>query len=69
MDGRRRRVERVNGDFLGCVIEQGQHEIHFVFRPASIYYGQRLSIVGFVILSMMAAASLMAERLQRRALR
>jgi hypothetical protein len=69
VDGRRRRVERVNGDFLGCVIEKGTHKIHFIFRPASIYYGQRLSIVGFVILSMMASASFMAERLQRRALR
>ncbi|MHB1424811.1 MAG: YfhO family protein [Gemmataceae bacterium] len=54
VDGEPRRVERVNGDFLGCEIEPGRHEVRFVFRPRSIYYGRRLSLFGFVLTVMIA---------------
>jgi hypothetical protein len=66
IDGERESVERVNGDFLGCVLERGTHEVRFVFRPASIYYGRRLSLFGFVLALLTAAASLMAAWLARK---
>ncbi|MHB1422407.1 MAG: YfhO family protein [Gemmataceae bacterium] len=42
-------VERVNGDFLGCVVESGEHEVRFVFRPACIRRGLVLSLAGFAL--------------------
>jgi Bacterial membrane protein YfhO len=42
----RRTIMRVNGDFMGCPVEPGKGEIHFRFRPASLRYGEWLSILG-----------------------
>jgi hypothetical protein len=42
-------VECVNGDFLGCIVERDNHQVHFVFRPACIRYGRLLSLAGFVL--------------------
>ncbi|MGH7226600.1 MAG: YfhO family protein, partial [Gemmataceae bacterium] len=42
-------VERVNGDFLGCVVERGEHKVRFVFRPACIRRGLILSLAGFAL--------------------
>ncbi len=50
-------VERVNGDFLGCVIEGGEHEVRFVFRPACIRYGRLLSMAGFALIFAIAVLS------------
>jgi hypothetical protein len=50
-------VERVNGDFLGCVVESGEHEVRFVFRPASVLYGRLLSRIGFGIVLLIAVVS------------
>jgi hypothetical protein len=66
VDGESRRVERVNGDFLGCVLEGGTHDVRFVFRPASIYYGRRLSLCGLAIALLIAVAMLTAARLSHR---
>jgi Bacterial membrane protein YfhO len=33
IDGRPNRIVRVNGDFLGCGIEAGEHRVDFRFRP------------------------------------
>ena len=57
VDGGRRSVERVNGDFLGCVLEPGTHEVRFVFHPMSIYYGLRLSFVGLFLALLCAIVS------------
>jgi hypothetical protein len=58
VDGQSAPIERVNGDFLGCRIEAGTHEVHFVFRPASIYYGRILSLSGLGIALLLAAGSI-----------
>jgi hypothetical protein len=50
-------VERVNGDFLGCVVEGGRHQVRFVFRPACIHYGRRLSLAGGGIALLIAGFS------------
>ncbi|HWG45152.1 MAG TPA: YfhO family protein, partial [Gemmataceae bacterium] len=50
-------VERVNGDFLGCVVEAGEHDVRFVFRPPSVLYGRLLSRIGFGIVLLIAGVS------------
>ncbi|MGH7171268.1 MAG: YfhO family protein, partial [Gemmataceae bacterium] len=50
-------VERVNGDFLGCVVEAGEHRVRFVFRPACIRYGRLLSLAAGGIALLIAAIS------------
>jgi hypothetical protein len=50
-------VERVNGDFLGCVVERGEHLVRFVFRPACIRRGLFLSLAGFALTVLIAAIS------------
>jgi hypothetical protein len=65
VDGERSSVERVNGDFLGCVLERGTHEVRFVFRPASIYYGRRLSLIGFALALLIALWSVCTPNIRR----
>ena len=38
-------VERVNGDFMGCVVDGGDHQVDFAFRPASLWWGKMLSLI------------------------
>jgi hypothetical protein len=64
VDGERRSVERVNGDFLGCVLERGTHEVRFTFRPVSIYYGRRLSLCGLALAVIATIGSFAASRLR-----
>lgn len=45
-DGQTLPVIRVNGDFLGCVMPPGQHDVQLEFRARSLYYGRILSWVG-----------------------
>jgi hypothetical protein len=39
VDGRPQPVLRVNGDFLGCPVAAGRHEVVFEFRPRSLALG------------------------------
>jgi uncharacterized membrane protein YfhO len=39
-------VVRVNGDFLGCVLEPGMTQIELQFRPTSLRVGKILSWCG-----------------------
>lgn len=48
IDGRPHEVIRVNGDFMGCVVEPGRHEVRLSFQPASLIWGRRLSLAGIV---------------------
>jgi hypothetical protein len=48
IDGLPARLERVNGDFFGCLVPPGAHEIVFAFRPASLFWGRLLSGAGFL---------------------
>jgi hypothetical protein len=45
-DGTPCRVLRVYGDFMGCVVEAGEHEVAFRFEPQSVEQGLRLALLG-----------------------
>jgi hypothetical protein len=51
VDGRTRRVHRVYGDFMGCLVEPGRHQVRFQFQPQSLAVGRVVSLValGLVI--------------------
>jgi hypothetical protein len=46
IDGRPTPILRVNGDFFGCAVPAGRHEVRLVFRPASLRYGKAISVLG-----------------------
>ncbi len=62
VDGAPASMECVNGDFLGCVVEGGEHEVRFLFRPASIHYGRMFSLGGLAIALLLIARSLLQLR-------
>jgi hypothetical protein len=45
-DGEPCPVVRVYGDFMGCVVQPGEHVVHFRFEPRSLVLGMRLSAMG-----------------------
>lgn len=53
VDGTSAAVLRVNGDFLGCVVDAGAHRVEFRFRPRSFVLGASLSALG--VLTLIAA--------------
>ncbi|HEV2972131.1 MAG TPA: YfhO family protein [Pirellulales bacterium] len=53
-----RAIMRVNGDFMGCLVEPGKSEIHFRFRPASLRYGEWLSILGLGFIAVAVLSSI-----------
>jgi hypothetical protein len=46
MDGRPVPLQRVNGDFLGCVVTAGQHTVKLRFDPPCLRWGRALSLAG-----------------------
>jgi hypothetical protein len=52
--GEDRPVYRVNGDFLGCVIDPGEEEIVWEFQPDSLRQGRLLSLFGLGMLPLAA---------------
>ena len=46
VDGVERPILRVNGDFLGCVLEAGDHQVVLEFRPLSLRLGTLVSACG-----------------------
>jgi uncharacterized membrane protein YfhO len=46
VDGVARPVYRAYGDFMGCVVEGGRHQVTFVFAPGSLTLGKWLSLIG-----------------------
>jgi membrane protein YfhO len=55
IDGRDAQVIRVNGDFLGCVVEAGSHRVELRFLPRSFVLGAFISAGGLVCLALLAA--------------
>ena len=39
---------RINGDFIGCVVEPGTHAIVLTFWPSSFTIGCVLSLIGML---------------------
>ena len=44
-------VYRVNGDFLGCVVEPGRHRVVWEFRPHSLALGKQASLTGLGLIA------------------
>jgi uncharacterized membrane protein YfhO len=51
IDGIRMRMVRVEGDFLGCVVDGGVHTVTLRFRPRSFLYGAIVSAIGAALLA------------------
>jgi hypothetical protein len=49
IDGEPAAVERVNGDFLGCVVPSGSHTVAFAFRPRHLAVGQAIGVAAFAM--------------------
>jgi hypothetical protein len=58
LDGRPLSTVRVEGDFLGCVVDGGVHRVMLRFMPQSFVYGSVLSVLGVVILAGVLIAKL-----------
>jgi hypothetical protein len=58
VDGTPGRVERVDGDFLGCLLPPGDHQVVFRFRPISLVAGQAISTLALALLAMGAVVAL-----------
>jgi hypothetical protein len=52
IDGRPREVYRVNGDFLGCLVEPGKHRVVLDFQPDSLRRGWLTSCLGLALVSL-----------------
>lgn len=52
---------RVEGDFLGCVVEGGVHEVNLAFRPRSFVQGSIVSALGAALLAAVLIAGLTAS--------
>jgi len=50
VDGERRRPVAVYGDFLGCEVGHGRHQVEFFFLPFSLRLGAALSALGVTLL-------------------
>jgi hypothetical protein len=62
VDGCPAPVVRVNGDFLGCVVGPGRHEVTLEFRPKSLWYGALLSLAGLSFLALLPVIRLRLAR-------
>ncbi len=63
--GRPSPLLRVYGDYLGCVVEAGEHEVALVFSPDSFHDGLALSGLGLVALLAWTWAALRRARRPR----
>jgi uncharacterized membrane protein len=58
IDGRDTPVMRINGDFLGCVVDPGSCQVQLQFRPRSLLYGMMLSSGGLGLMMCIFVARL-----------
>jgi hypothetical protein len=54
VDGHTRHAWPVNGDFLGCPVEAGEHDVCFAFAPESLRRGRIVSLLGAALMSVLA---------------
>jgi len=52
VDGRPQAIVRVNGDFLGCVVEAGKHLVRFELRPRCRELGMIVSLCGLGLMGL-----------------
>lgn len=58
IDGSPAPVLRVNGDFVGCVVEPGEHDVALSFKPQSLLWGRRLSLAGLLAIGLVLVLAL-----------
>ena len=51
IDGAPVPMVRVEGDFLGCLVDSGVHRVDLRFMPRSFVYGSILSAIGAALLA------------------
>jgi len=62
VDGKRLPVLRVYGDFMGCIVDDGNHVVDFVFRPKSLIIGAWVSLTGITAALLLFLISLRGTR-------
>jgi hypothetical protein len=67
VDGQDAPVVRVNGDFLGCAVGPGSHDVELVFRPDSLRQGRALSLIGLGLWALWCCLSYPWRTARRRA--
>jgi uncharacterized membrane protein YfhO len=50
VDGQPASVVRANGDFMGVLVEPGEHQINLNFQPESLRYGRLTSAFGLSLM-------------------
>jgi hypothetical protein len=51
IDAQPQELYRVNGDYMGCVVEPGKHRVVLTFNPGSLQRGWMTSCIGLSLLS------------------
>ena len=67
IDGRPVTLERVNGDFFGCVVDGGRHHVEFAFRPPSLLIGKIVSLTALLFTCILALGPETAAMFRRTA--
>ena len=62
IDGRERTTIRVDGDFLGCVVERGTHRVTFRYHSPGFRLGTSLTCLGLLLATGIAATLLVAQQ-------
>jgi hypothetical protein len=62
VDGRAQPVVRANGDFLGCLIDPGEHDVVLEFCPRSFRLGLLVSCLGLTLVSGLVIGHLARSR-------
>ena len=65
VDGTPCEVLRAYGDFMGCVVGSGRHQVEFRFEPRSLSQGRRLSWLGLALSFGWLAFSLLRSSAKR----
>ena len=64
VDGRPSEVYRINGDFMGCAVGPGKHDVVLAFDPESLRRGRQTSLLGLAMLSVCFIGSVAWPRQQ-----
>ncbi len=51
VEGKPREILRVNGDFMGCLVQPGEHRVQFAFQPSSLRYAAIVSCIGLALMA------------------
>jgi uncharacterized membrane protein YfhO len=58
-------VLRVNGDFMGCAVPAGEHDVRLVFRPEELRYGRAISVLGLGLTTLLYLTRLLPSSRRR----